>query len=106
MPHTVWGQDRNAQGMTANSVCILEFQQGWQPRGVRILNSRFVQKYGKFAGMTKVDATGGLELKPKTWELLRASTAGTVVPIGHDECHRVAIYGRVETRLRAFSHRK
>ena len=27
----VWGQDRNAQGMTAYSVCILEFQQGWQP---------------------------------------------------------------------------
>ena len=41
--------------MTAYSVCILEFQQGWQPRGVRILNSRFVQKYGKFAGMTKVN---------------------------------------------------
>lgn len=37
----VCGQDRNAQGMTAYSVCILEFQQGWQPRGVRILNSRF-----------------------------------------------------------------
>ncbi len=49
----------------------------------------------EFAGMTKVNATGGLELKPKTWELLRASTAGTVEPIGHDECHRVAIYGRV-----------
>ena len=54
----------------------------------------------EFAGMTKVNATGGLELKPKTWELLRASTAGTVEPIGHDECHRVAIYGRVETRLK------
>ena len=102
----VWGQDRNAQGMTANSVCILEFQQGWQPRGVRILNQQIWKYRNKFAGMTKVDATGGLELKPKTWELLRASTAGTVVPIGHDECHRVAIYGRVETRLRAFSHRK
>ena len=65
----------------------------------------------KCAGMTKVDATGGLERKPETWKLLRAGTAGTVVPIGHDECHRVAIYGRVrvgrvETRLRAFSHRK
>ena len=86
--------------MTANSVCILEFQQGWQPRGVRILNQQIWKYRNKFAGMTKVDATGGLELKPKTWELLRASTAGTVVPIGHDECHRVAIYGRVETRLK------
>jgi len=86
--------------MTAYSVCILEFQQGWQPWGVRILNSRFGSTGPNLQALTKVDATGGLELKPRTWELLRASTAGTVEPIGHDECHRVAIYGRVETRLK------
>jgi hypothetical protein len=97
---SVCGQDRNAQGMTAYSVCILEFQQGWQPWGVRILNSRFGSTGPNLQALTKVDATGGLELKPRTWELLRASTAGTVEPIGHDECHRVAIYGRVETRLK------
>ena len=96
----VCGQDRNAQGMAAYSVCILEFQQGWQPWGVRILNSRFGCAGPNLQALTKVDATGGLELKPRTWELLRASTAGTVEPIGHDECHRVAIYGRVETRLK------
>ena len=60
----VWGQDRNAQGMTANSVCILEFQQGWQPRGVRILDSKLeaTGPTSRVAGMTKVDAAGGLEL--------------------------------------------
>ena len=62
--------------MTANSVCILEFQQGWQPRGVRILNQQIWKYRNKFAGMTKVDATGGLELKPKTWELRTACKHG------------------------------
>jgi len=38
--------------------------QGWQPRGVRILDSKLeaTGTTSRFAGMTKVDAAGGLEL--------------------------------------------
>ena len=80
--------------------------QGWQPRGVRILDSKLeaTGTTSRFAGMTKVDAAGGLELKPETWGLLRASTAGTVESIGHDGVPPSGDL-RPSTRLRAFSHR-
>ncbi len=39
-------------------------RQGWQPRGVRILDSKLeaTGTTSRIAGMTKVDAAGGLEL--------------------------------------------